>query len=275
MSGLLRLAILSLLFAHATAYGQNQNLLTDSQGWRDGKKHLAEGRTGKAKSLFEALLQQYPEEPQLHLVLGLASLKLGDYGAAKLHVQRAVALAPDDVEALTLLGWLQLEIEQEIAAAIASYERVVALRPGLAEAHNNLGVALRTNGEVDRATQSFTRAIELRADYNEALSNRGWIYVQQGDWRNAREDFDKALEVDPADPGALYGLSRVYRELRDYESSQRLLRRLMSESGNFVYWLEWAQVGLVRYYWVFLAMAIGMLLYFRYRRKVRVESNGS
>ena len=260
------------LFAGLSVHGQAA--LVDEELWRTGRQDLAAGRVADAWEKFEKLRERYPEESQLLLVLGLAAFKKGDREAAVAHVRKSVALAPDDTEALTFLGWLDLEVTGDVAAAVASYRRVVDLRPELAEAHNNLGVAVKRKGDLEQAVESFSRALEANPDFAQAASNRGWTYVEQGDWQAAKDDFEKSLGIDPDDEGALHGLARVSRELRDYSGAQDALARLGHRSPNFIYWLEWARVGLIRYYWVFLLLALGLFFYFRYKARARVSLDG-
>ncbi|MBI4490713.1 MAG: tetratricopeptide repeat protein [Deltaproteobacteria bacterium] len=248
-------------------------LLEESQ-WEQGKRHLAEGKAGEAKAAFEDLLKKYPQEPDLRLFLGIVSLSLRDAQAAEVHIRRVLGLAPDHVEARTLLGWLQMEVHREYASAIEEYARVVQLRPDFPEAHNNLGVAFKKKGDLEKAIGSFNRALELRGDYSEAWSNRGWVYAEQKKWSEARSDFERALEFKPDDEGALYGLSRVLKEARDYAGAQKALRSLIVRSPNFVYWLEWGQVQLLRYYWVLLLIVTAFLLRSQYK-KVRGKFYGS
>ena len=203
---------------------------------------------------------------------GLTALRRGDTEAAWTHVRQGRGtLAPDNTEALTLLGWLHLEEAGDIEAALATYRKVVALKPGSYKAHNNLGVALKRKGDLEPAVRSFSRALELNPDFAQAAGNRGWAYVEQGNWRAAQADFEKTLALQPEDEGALYGLARVRKELRDYSGAQEALAGLSRQSGNFVYWLEWATVGLIRYYWVFLLLVLGMFFYFRYKARKKGE----
>lgn len=261
------------LLAGLSVHGQAA--LVDEELWRTGRQDLAAGRVDDAWGKFEELRERYPEESQLLLVLGLAAFKKGDREAAVAHVRESVALAPDDTEALTFLGWLDLEVTGDVAAAVASYRRVVELRPELAEAHDNLGVAVRRKGDLEQAVESFSRALEADPDFAQAASNRGWTYVEQGDWQAAKDDFERSLGLDPDDEGALHGLARVRRELRDYSGAQDALARLRHQSpNNFIYWLEWARVGLIRYYWVFLLLALGLFFYFRYKARARVTLDG-
>lgn len=251
------------------AYGQIGSTLADKGQWEQGKKYLAEGKVPEAKEFFEKLLSQYPKDPDLHLFLGIISLRLRDPQTAETYLRKALVIAPDHVEARTLLGWIDLEIKRDYASAIEEYSRVVQLRPKLPEAYNNLGVAFKKKGDSAKALENFDRALELRPDYSEALSNRGWVYVEKGQWGEARSDFKRALKFNPADEGALYGLSEVLKEARDYAGAQRALSRLIARSPNFVYWLEWGEIGLVRYYWVLLIVALGLFFHSRYKRSRR------
>ena len=269
--GLRSLAVL-IAVAVLSIYAEARTALVDEELWRTGKKDLAAGRLTEAWEKFDKLLKQYPEEPRLQQVTGLAALKRGDREAALAHVRKAVALAPDDAEALTLLAWLDMEVAGEVDTAIASYRKVATLKPEIPEVHNNLGVALKRNGDLEQAVGSFSRALELNPDFAQAASNRGWAYVDQGNWQAAKTDFERSLALRPEDDGALYGLARVRKELRDYSGAQDALARLSGRSQNFVYWLEWAMIGVIRYYWVFLLLTLGLFFYFRYRaRTVKVD----
>lgn len=267
------LAVL-VLVAALSIHGEARSALVDEESWREARRELVAGKLTDAWDKLQKLLERYPEEPDLLQVVGLAALKRGEREAALAHVRKAVALAPDDAEALTLLGWLDMEVAGDVETAIESYRRAAALKPDVPEVHNNLGVALKRKGDLEPAVRSFSRALELKPDFAQAASNRGWAYVDQGKWQEARTDFEKSLALQPDDEAALYGLARVRKELRDYSGAQEALTRLSGQSGNFVYWLEWAVVGLVRYYWVFLLLVLGMFFYFRYKARRRVKVDG-
>jgi tetratricopeptide (TPR) repeat protein len=147
------------------------------------------------------------------------------------------------------------------------------LRPDLAEAYNNLGVAQKRKGELDKAMASFDQALALKPDHSGALTNRGWVFAEENKWTEARRNFEQALRINPADDGALYGLAEAQREARDYAGAQKTLGNLISRSPNFVYWLEWGRIGLIRFYWVLLLIAIVVFVKGRFR-KVRTEVNG-
>ena len=260
--------------AFSVAYGQAASSLSEESQWRQDKQYLAEGKAREAKVVLADLAKRYPREADLHLVLAIASLRLREAQAAELYVRQALAIAPDHAEARTLLGWIDLEIRRDYDAAVQEYSRVAELKPEFAEAYNNLGVALKKTGDLEQAVVNFNRALELRAGYGEARSNRGWVYVEQKRWREAREDFEQALKSDPQDEGALYGLSQVLKEARDYAGAAQALRSLMARSPNFVYWLEWGRLQLVRYYWVLLLAAAALFAQAQYKKRIRRQAHG-
>ena len=269
------LAVLALLVGidFSFAAGPSSPLLGDKR-WGEARKYLREGKATEAKAEFDDLLKEYPQEADLHLFLGITLLRLRDPQAAELAIKEAIALDPSHVEARTMLGWVESEVRGDFDSAIKEYLKVIELRPEVAEAYNNLGVAQKRKGELDKAAESFNKALDRKPDYGAALSNRGWIFAEQSKWVEARRDFERALKINPNDDGALYGLSQALRESRDYAAAQQALSRLISRSANFVYWLEWGRIGLIRYYWVLLLIAIAIFLKGRVK-KVRSESNGS
>jgi tetratricopeptide (TPR) repeat protein len=136
-----------------------------------------------------------------------------------------------------------------------------------------LGVAYKHKGALDKAIESYDQALAQRADHVEALSNRGWVLLEQEKWQEARRAFDRALKIRPDDHGALQGLAQVLEKSRDYAGAQRVLSRLNAQSPNFVYWLQWGRIGLIRYWWVLFLIAVGLLAKSRFM-KARTRAHG-
>ena len=64
--------------------------------------------------------------------------------------------------------------------AVACYRRALELKPDFAEAHSNLGNALKDLGKLDKAVACYRRALELKPDSAEAHSNLGSALKEQG-----------------------------------------------------------------------------------------------
>jgi len=63
------------------------------------------------------------------------------------------------------------------------------------------------------------------------------------------------------------------REAKDYAGAQQALSELIARTPNFVYWLEWGRIGMIRYWWLLLLIAIAWGLTGRFK-KARTEANG-
>ncbi|MGZ8497876.1 MAG: tetratricopeptide repeat protein [Candidatus Binatia bacterium] len=250
---------------------------SNDKRWEQARKDLAQGKAAEAKAAFEELLRQYPNDADLHLFLAMSLLRLRDPQAAISSIKRAIAINGAHVDARTLLGYVELEVRGDSPAAIKEYRKVIELRPNSAEAHSNLAVAQKKQGDLDGAVVSLNQALELKPDNVGALTTRGSTFAELGKWNDARRDFEQALKLNPRDEGALYGLSQALREAKDYGGAQSALSDLISRSGNFVYWLEWGRVVMIRYWWALLLIAIGWALKGKLQgkfMKARTQTNG-
>jgi len=268
------LAVLAVLAGVSFSFAADSTSpLVKEKQWEEARTYLAEGKAAEAKAALEPLLAKYPDEPDLHYALALITLRLRDPGAAERFIKQALAANPDHVQARTLLGWIELEIHGNADAAIKDYSKVIELRPNAPDAYLNLGAAYKKKGELDKALSAYDQALKLAPDSIIALSNRGWLFVAQQKWTEARRDFEQALKSNPADEGALQGMAEVLEKTRDYAGAQTTLSRLISQSSNFVYWLEWGRIGLIRYWWVWLLTALVLFFKGRFYR-ARSASNG-
>ncbi len=266
--------MLAVLSGIGFSYGGNSaSSLMQERQWEEARKYLADGNPAAAEAALESLLVKYPQEADLQFILGITKLRMRQPRAGEKAIRQALGLEPDHVQARTLLGWLELVVLGNVEAAIKEYSTVVRLRPDSPDAYVNLGAAYKKNGQLDKALASYDQALALRPDYIAALSNRGWVFVDQERWAQARSDFEQALKTNPQDQAALQGLAQVLEKTRDYAGAQEALGKLIAESPNFVYWLQWGRVGLIRFYWVFLVAAL--LLFIRARwKKARLEPHG-
>jgi tetratricopeptide (TPR) repeat protein len=252
---------------------ETRSSLPADQRWEQARKDLAQGKAEAAKTAFENLLKEYPGAADLHLFLGMAKLRLRDPQGAIVAARRAIDLDPQHVEARTFLGWIELEVRGDADAAVKEYLGVIELRPELPEAYTNLAAAQKRQGKLLDAIASLNKALELKSDSTAALNKRGWIYAEQEKWAEARADFEAALKIDAEDQGALQGMALVLEKQRNYAAAQEVLAELNSRSPNFVYWLNWGRIGLIRYWWILLSIAIALALGARFK-KARMQANG-
>jgi protein O-GlcNAc transferase len=113
--------------------------------------------------------------------------------------RRALELRPNYTEAHINLGTAYQGLRQYKDAA-ESYIKALSVRsPHEVEALNNLGVTLRTVGEVDKAIKAFERALYFRQDYYIAHCNLGNAYKDIGKMDLAVASYRRAVELRPSD----------------------------------------------------------------------------
>src|ERR1700681_4707716 len=76
---------------------------------------------------------------------------------------RVVALVPPNPDLWHVLGVLAYQ-RGDAAEAITRYRKALELRPGVAQAHNNLALALKATGQHESAARAFAAALAARPD---------------------------------------------------------------------------------------------------------------
>ncbi|MHC4629339.1 MAG: tetratricopeptide repeat protein, partial [Planctomycetota bacterium] len=99
-----------------------------------------------------------------------------------------IRLRPDYAEAHNNLG-IALKEQGRLAEAVDSYKQAVGLKPHYAEAHNNMGIALHAGAEHDRALECFERAVQLVNDYAQAHWNRSLVLLLKGRFAEGWQEY--------------------------------------------------------------------------------------
>ena len=111
--------------------------------------------------------------------------------------------------------WYNLGLDLEDAdpaRAPAAYQRSIALNPGNADAHVNLGRIYQVRGDVKRAIRHYQLALNAAPDHQLACYNLGTVFNEIGEIDAALAYYRKAPDV----PDAHYNLARIF-ELRGNE----------------------------------------------------------
>jgi tetratricopeptide (TPR) repeat protein len=89
------------------------------------------------------------------------------------------------------------------------WEHALRINPDLAEAHNNLAVALLQEGKVTNAAEHLEQALRLNPNDAETHCNLGNAYEQAGRLTDAIEQYQEALRTMPGMTRARDGLIRL------------------------------------------------------------------
>jgi hypothetical protein len=118
------------------------------------------GRLNEARTLCEALLRELPEHFEALSLLALIGAQQGDFDLA-----------------------------------VKLYDRVIAIKPDLANAYSNRGASFAALNRLNEALANFDMAIAIRPDHAEAHFARAITWLLQGDFARGWPEFEWRWET--------------------------------------------------------------------------------
>ena len=162
-----------------------------------------------AASLAFNLLAGLDRLAESESVLGNFLVETGRAEQAILHLQKALAIRPGDAPAHRDLG-IALFRRGRVNDALAQFQTALDLQPDSPEAHMNLGNALHLQpGQLDNALAQFQKAAELQPDNAQAHNNLANVLVEKGRAPDALPHFFRAVEIRPSYAEAHFSLGRI------------------------------------------------------------------
>lgn len=226
-----------------------------------GEEAFAEGRMQDAVDAFTKALADQPENDEALAYRAAAYVALSRLDKADEDLAAAMKLNTDFSLAWNTRGYIKW-LRGEHAGAIEDYSSALAYaaddrrvdRGGIAQLHQNRGVAYQDLGNTDRALLDFNRCVELLPDNPAFLENRGLIYVDKELFDMAFRDFDAAVELDRKNARAYVNRAYAARLLGDYEQAVRDYSqaiRLRADYGQALIgrayaWLGWERPELAK-----------------------------
>lgn len=177
---------------------------------------LAQGDTGRARLALERALTLAPDDAENWIDLGRFRLATGDQGGAIQAAARAVALAPANAKALALRGELT-RAQYGLTAALPWFDRALAANPDSVPVLEQYAATLADAGQASKALSLSRRILAL-----DPSNPRAWMMQAVMAARAGRADLARTL------------LDRTQGRL-DGEPATRLLRGVLHlEDGNAV-----------------------------------------
>jgi tetratricopeptide (TPR) repeat protein len=114
--------------------------------------------------------------------------------------------------------------ETDPVHAVHTYRQALALDPGHADAHVNLGRLLHEAGELAEAERHYRATLGLRPDDATAAFNLAVAIEDQGRDDEALEQYERAITIDGRNADAHYNAARLYEKIGKYTAAIRHLR---------------------------------------------------
>jgi protein O-GlcNAc transferase len=186
------------------------------------------GRLVEACALYHEVLKLRPDHGQALHQLGVIALQTNHPDIAVDLIARSIRINSLSVAAHTNHGRAQHQLCR-YEAALASFDRAVALKPDYAVGHNDRGIALAALGRHRDALASYERAIALQPDLADAHSNRGIVLAALKSYEAAVASYEEAIRLNSRHAMAynnrgiaLGALGRHEESLASYDSALAL-----------------------------------------------------
>jgi len=190
-------------------------------------------------TLYRHAIDVTPNNDVAHTLLGEAYNGDGDSQSASREFEAAIAINPNNEEALRDFGRLKLAtghpaeaaslLERalkarddastraaleaargNVDAAIAAYAEAVREQPELADRHNDYAAMLARAGRDDEALAQYNEALRISPDQYDVRMNLGAILSRRNRNQDAIEQFNAAAAQRPASPEPHVYLALVY-----------------------------------------------------------------
>lgn len=160
-----------------------------------GHAYYQIGDLSSAAAEYKAILALKPNHFDALRMLGLIAYQRQEYANAIEFLKKASAIRKKP-ETLFFLG-CSLQSRGLLKEAMASYHRVLKLKPNHVDAHNNLGIIFHTLGADNKATTHFKRALTFNPQHATVHNNFGLTLLAQRRMDEAVASFDRAISVKP------------------------------------------------------------------------------
>lgn len=157
---------------------------------------LLAGDYEAARTIYDALLTQHPQNSSAMRGMGILSVQEGHLDEAEQWLRKATEIDPDQP-----FGWNDLGETLRLLGrheeAVAAYLRALDLQATFVEAMNNLAVVRAGQGNMQEAKKWFMQAIEIYPEDPHPYNNLGVVLESEGEFDQALKYYEEAVKLRP------------------------------------------------------------------------------
>lgn len=179
-------------------------------------------------------------EAKQHITLGKSLDDKKKFDEAFEEYQKALALYPDNAEVHHLLGNYHAK-QRNYAEAISSFRKAIELDPTFYSSHVNLGSSLMRTGDLKGAIAIWQKAVELEPNNFAAYENLASAYIGLGtreDLKKAYEYLDQAITLQPNITKLYYTMANLLLRIEAYDEARQFLNYPLERNARDPFALE-------------------------------------
>jgi predicted O-linked N-acetylglucosamine transferase (SPINDLY family) len=190
-------------------------------------QHYRKGELQLAEQLYLQVLQAEPNQVEALHILAVINGQSGRAADATDYLRKLLLLRPGWADVHNNLGMVYI-MQNRFAEAAASFQEAVRLQPNSPAALNNLGNVLRELGRPAVAAASLEEAVRLAPGYAEAHHNLGLCLQAQNRPVDALSSFRQAARLKPNYSEAHFelgtALAKLGRQAEAADSFEQVLK---------------------------------------------------
>lgn len=191
-------------------------------------------------ALLLSALPRYPQDADLHHLLGWARAQQRRPAEAERHFREAIRLKPKAAGSYNNLGSVLLD-QEKLNEAYYAFAEAIRIQPEYAQGLANTAFALGRLGRFDEGLPLIEKALQLDPDYADARHHYGYILMNLRRLEQAEHQFRLALSRQPHNPGFLNTFGLVREKQRHLEEATRLFERAIELEPNHAH--AWNNLG--------------------------------
>ncbi len=195
-----------------------------------------QGRLEDAAGLYQALANEYAQDPQSRFGLAMIEVSRGNPSAAIRHLESALQIAPDMANARRWMGRCLRALDRN-GEAVTCFETCIDEASCEPRELLELGEARLAAGDTDKGRADLEKFVEQTEHHPEALLHAGLSYHQAGLLDEAAAQYRQALEREPKLQLARRNLAAVFQAQGHLDDAESLYRQVLeAETGNHEIW---------------------------------------
>jgi len=167
---------------------------------------LNQGRIADILVRAPKILEEYPNTPTLHNMLGVIHFHHGLKQEAASYFRKTIDLLPNDPDAYNNLGNVYKD-EKKYKEAILNYEKAIKIKPNYFKAYENLFIIFQLKNDTTNSQKLIKKAIKKINTFpkKNISSWKNWIvmslheiaenYESKKDWAKAKRNYYKAIQI--------------------------------------------------------------------------------
>jgi tetratricopeptide (TPR) repeat protein len=193
------------------------------------------GQADQGLALATKQLTGTADDQQTLFSLAVIDLRLHRTNDALSNLSKADALSTMQEQhlAINLMRASVLDHDKQFDAAEVEYRKALAIDPQNAEALNDLGYMYADRGvHLDEALKMIQKAVELDPQNGAFLDSLGWVYFKLGQYEPAEENLHKAIDRNATDASIHDHLGQVYEATGRLKLAVTQWERSMTEYAH-------------------------------------------